>query len=52
MNLLQRLVNTLNYDTDGRLIGLNAGSVQSLGFSYDAANRIVGITNGIDGSVS
>lgn len=46
------LVNTLSYDTDGRLTGINAGSVQSLGFSYDAANRIVGITNGIDGSMN
>jgi len=46
------LVNTLNYDTDGRLTGISSGSVQSLGFSYDAANRIVGITNGIDGSMS
>lgn len=46
------LVNTLSYDTDGRLTGIGAGSVQSLSFSYDTANRIVGITNGIDGSVS
>jgi RHS repeat-associated protein len=46
------LVNTLNYDTDGRLTGIGAGSVQSLGFSYDGANRIVGITNGIDGSMN
>lgn len=46
------VVNTLSYDTDGRLTGINAGSVQSLGFSYDLADRIVGITNGIDNSVS
>jgi RHS repeat-associated protein len=46
------VVNTLSYDTDGRLTGIGAGSVQSLGFSYDAANRIVGIANGIDGSMS
>lgn len=42
------LVNTLSYDTDGRLTGINTTGVQSLGFSYDDANRIVGITNGID----
>lgn len=46
------LVNTLNYDTDGRLTGISAGSVQSLSFSYDTANRIVGITNGIDGTMN
>jgi RHS repeat-associated protein len=46
------IVNTLGYDTDGRLTGIAAGNVQSLGFSYDAANRITGITNGIDGSMT
>lgn len=46
------LVNTLSYDTDGRLTGISAGSVQSLSFSYDDANRIIGITNGIDGTMS
>jgi len=46
------VVNTLSYDTDGRLTGIGAGSVQSLGFSYDTADRIVGITNGIDGSMN
>lgn len=46
------VVNTLNYDTDGRLTGISAGSVQSLGYSYDQANRIVGISNGIDGSMN
>jgi RHS repeat-associated protein len=46
------VVNTLSYDTDGRLAGVSAGSVQSLGFSYDNANRVTGITNGIDGSMS
>jgi RHS repeat-associated protein len=46
------VVNTLNYDTDGRLTGISAGSVQSLGFSYDTANRIVAVTNGIDGSMN
>ena len=46
------IVNTLGYDTDGRLTGIAAGNVQNLGFSYDAANRITGITNGIDGSMT
>ena len=45
------IVNTLNYDTDGRLTGIAATNVQSLGFSYDAANRINGISNGIDTSM-
>jgi RHS repeat-associated protein len=46
------LVNTLSYDTDGRLTGISAAGVQSLGFSYDDANRIVGITNGVDVAMS
>lgn len=46
------VVNTLNYDTDGRLTGISAGSVQSLGFGYDVANRIIAVTNGIDGSMN
>lgn len=46
------LVNTLSYDTDGRLTGVGAGSVMSLGLSYDKADRIIGISNAIDGSMS
>ena len=46
------IVNTLSYDTDGRLTGIAATNVQSLGFSYDAANRITGISNGIDTSMT
>lgn len=46
------IVNTLSYDSDGRLTAINAGNVQSLGFSYDTANRIVGINNGIDGAMT
>lgn len=42
------LVNTLSYDTDGRLTGVAVPGVQSLGLSYDAANRINGLTDGID----
>lgn len=46
------LVNTLSYNADGRLTGISVPSVQSLGLSYDAANRINGITNGIDGAMT
>lgn len=46
------VVNTLSYDTDGRLTSISAPGVQNLHFSYDEANRIVGITNGVDGSMS
>lgn len=46
------LVNTLTYDTDGRLARIDVPGVQSLGFSYDPANRIVGIANGIDGAMT
>lgn len=46
------LINNVSYDNDGRLTGISAGSVQSLGFSYDKADRIVGIVNGIDSSMS
>jgi len=46
------LTNTLSYDTDGRLIGIAVPGIQSLGFSYDSANRIVGIANGIDGAMT
>ena len=42
------LVNTLSYDTDGRLIGVSVPGVQSLGFSYDSADRIIQISNGLD----
>lgn len=46
------LVNTLNYDADGRLTGIAVPGVQALGVSYDAANRINGIANGIDGGMA
>ncbi|WP_172969547.1 RHS repeat protein [Rhodanobacter sp. T12-5] len=42
------LVNTLSYDTDGRLTGISVPGVQSLGFSYDSADRIIQISNGLD----
>lgn len=46
------LVNTASYDTDGRLTGISVPGKQSLGFSYDTADRITQIANGIDPSVS
>ncbi|WP_254058600.1 RHS repeat-associated core domain-containing protein [Dyella sp. S184] len=44
------LVNTMGYDTDGRLTGISVPSVQSLGFTYDNADRITQVANGIDGT--
>jgi len=46
------LVNTMGYDTDGRLTGISVPGVQSLGFTYDNANRITQIANGIDGTLT
>ncbi|WP_255488433.1 RHS repeat-associated core domain-containing protein [Rhodanobacter sp. MP1X3] len=46
------LINTLNYDTDGRLAGISVPGKQSLGFTYDAADRITQITNGIDNTLT
>jgi len=46
------LVNTLDYDTDGRLTGISVPGKQSLGFTYDHADRIIQIANGIDGSLT
>ncbi len=46
------LTNTLSYDTDGRLTGISVPGVQSLGLSYDVANRVNGITNGIDSTMT
>lgn len=46
------LINTFSYDTDGRLTGIYAPAVENLGFSYDVANRLVGLSNGIDGTLS
>jgi len=46
------LVNTMGYDTDGRLTGISVPGVQSLGFTYDNANRITQIGNGIDGTLT
>lgn len=46
------LTNTLSYDTDGRRIAINTPGVESLGISYDAADRLTGINNVLDGTVS
>jgi len=46
------LVNTLAYDSDGRLGSISVPGVQSLAFTYDAADRITQITNGLDGSMT
>lgn len=42
------LTNTLGYDSDGRLTGIAVPGIEDLGFSYDVADRITGITNCID----
>jgi RHS repeat-associated protein len=46
------LTNTLAYDTDGRLTGISVPGVESLGYSYDSANRVIGINNVLDGTLS
>ncbi|MBB5360410.1 RHS repeat-associated protein [Rhodanobacter sp. ANJX3] len=46
------LTNTLSYDTDGRLTSISVPGKQSLGFTYDAADRITQITNGIDNTLT
>ena len=42
------LANSMSYDTDGRLTGINATGVQSLSLTYDNADRITQLTNGIN----
>jgi RHS repeat-associated protein len=46
------LTNTMGYDTDGRLTGISVSGVQNLAFTYDAANRIIQIANGIDNTLT
>lgn len=41
------LVNTVSYDTDGRLTAISVPGMQSLGFAYDKADRVIEIGNGI-----
>lgn len=43
------LVNTLNYDADGRLTSIAVPGVQALGVSYDAAT---GLTVSLTGSTA
>jgi RHS repeat-associated protein len=46
------LSNTMSYDTDARLTGISVPGVQSLNFTYDNADRITQISNGIDGNLT
>jgi len=46
------LVNTLSYDSDGRLTAIRVPGVQDLSLTYDAADRISAVVNGIDPSIS
>jgi len=46
------LINSMSYDSDARLTGISAIGVESLGFTYDNANRITQISNGIDGTLT
>jgi RHS repeat-associated protein len=46
------LTNTIAYDSDLRPTSITVPGVESLTFNYDTANRITGITNGMDGSQS
>lgn len=46
------LTNALTYDVDGRLTSINVPNTQSLGLTYDAANRLVGIWNGADSAMT
>lgn len=46
------LHNTLGYDNDLRPTAITVPGVQSLSFSYDAADRINKITNGIDNAMT
>lgn len=44
------LVNTIGYDSDLRPTGIGVPGVQSLAFTWDVADRIAAITNGINGN--
>jgi RHS repeat-associated protein len=46
------LTNSIAYDSDLRPTSITVPGVESLAFSYDAANRITGITNGMDATNS
>ncbi|HEX5961475.1 MAG TPA: RHS repeat-associated core domain-containing protein, partial [Rhodanobacteraceae bacterium] len=44
------VVNSIAYDSDLRPTSITASGAESLAFSFDAANRITKITNGLHGS--
>jgi YD repeat-containing protein len=46
------LTNSIGYDSDLRPTGISVPNVESLGFTYDLANRITHITNGINASLT
>lgn len=46
------LTNSINYDSDMRIIGISTPGVQNLAFSYDNANRTTKITNGMDSTLT
>ncbi len=46
------LSNTMGYDDDGRLTAIFVPGVQNLGFTYDSANRITQVANGIDSGLT
>jgi YD repeat-containing protein len=46
------LTNTITSDSDLRPTSISVPNVESLAFNYDAANRLTGITNGLDGSMT
>lgn len=45
-------LNAITYDSDLRPTSITVPGIESLAFTYDAANRITGITNGMDGTQS
>ena len=47
-----RLANTSGYDSDWRPTGVSVPGVENMAFSYDAANRITQIANGMNASWS
>jgi RHS repeat-associated protein len=51
-NSANGLGNSLAYDGDLRLTSISVPNVESLAFSYNAANEIIGITNGLDNAAS
>ena len=46
------LTNTISYDSDLRPTAINVPNVESLGFTYDAADRITQIANGLNGGLT